>query len=62
MHASTLQSCSDGDLAPGFDNPRGSAKALLVEVGISHTITIVVDVVSTFPGFLAVGGVTVEGA
>ena len=58
MHATTLQSGPDGDLAASFHDAGRSTEALLVELWISHAILIVVDVVPAFPGFFGVVGVT----
>src|SRR5208282_3609539 len=53
VHSCALESCADSEFAPRFDHAGRGAQALRVELRIAHTATILADVVTTLPCFIA---------
>ncbi|MBV9400749.1 MAG: hypothetical protein JO062_22410 [Bryobacterales bacterium] len=62
MHAGALESRADGELASGFHDPGRSTEALCLELRITHSLAIPMQVLEALPRLLMRIRVTANGA
>jgi hypothetical protein len=62
VHSRALEASTDGNFTARLHHTSGSAKTLSMKFSIAHALLILFDVVDTFAGRLATGGVAPQSA